>query len=189
MHFWIALALLASVQGALAQSRDAALTPDLSTVKRQAASGDPKAEAELGTMYEKGDGVPQDYPQAASWFRKAAEQGAATAQNDLGTLYDHGQGVSQDHSQAAIWYRRAAEQNLAEAQYNLGVLYKHGWGVPQDYEKAYFWLDLAAAKKVEGIDVDRVRDDAASHLKPADLSRAQERARKWFEDHLKKANP
>jgi TPR repeat protein len=140
-------------------------------------------------MYEKGDGVPQDYPQAASWFRKAAEQGAATAQNDLGTLYDHGQGVSQDHSQAAIWYRRAAEQNLAEAQYNLGVLYKHGWGVPQDYEKAYFWLDLAAAKKVEGIDVDRVRDDAASHLKPADLSRAQERARKWFEDHLKKANP
>jgi TPR repeat protein len=143
-------------------------------------------------MYLNGDGVPQDYAQAAAWFRKAAKQGIATAQNDLGTLYDHGQGMSQDHVQAAIWYRQAAEQNLAEAQYNLGVLYKHGWGLPQDYEKAYFWLDLAAAQKVEGIDqgvVERVRDDAASHLTPTDLSRAQERARKWFEDHSTKANP
>jgi hypothetical protein len=27
------------------------------------------------------------------------------------------------------------------------------------------------------------RDAVASHLSPADLSRVQERARKWFEDH------
>lgn len=30
------------------------------------------------------------------------------------------------------------------------------------------------------------RDEAASHLTPADLSREQERARKWFEAHQAK---
>ncbi len=31
-------------------------------------------------MYEKGQGVPQDYAEAVSWYRKAAEQGDAYAQ-------------------------------------------------------------------------------------------------------------
>ena len=29
----------------------------------------------LGDCYYKGQGVPQDYAQAVSWYRKAAEQG------------------------------------------------------------------------------------------------------------------
>jgi len=58
---------------------------------------------------------------------------------------------------------------------------------------AYFWLDLAAAGKVAGLTPDfaveyregmrKTRDEAASHLTPADLSRVQERARKWFNEH------
>jgi TPR repeat protein len=35
-------------------------------------------------MYEVGDGVPQNYAVAASWFRKAADQGTALAQTRLG---------------------------------------------------------------------------------------------------------
>ena len=31
----------------------------------------------LGTMYYNGQGVPQDYAQAAYWYRKAADQGDA----------------------------------------------------------------------------------------------------------------
>jgi hypothetical protein len=57
--------------------------------------------------------------------------------------------------------------------------------VPQDYAEAYFWLDLAAAGKIENDqeDIAKARDEAASHLTAADLSRVQERARKWFEAH------
>jgi len=33
----------------------------------------------------------------------------------------------------------------------------------------------------------KARGETASHLTPVDLSRAQERARKWFEDHRAKA--
>ena len=137
-------------------------------------------------MYDFGRGVQQDYAQAAGWFRKAAEQGFASAQLNLGAAYYEGQGVSQDYAQAAAWFRRAAEQGDATAQFNLGAAYCDGQGMPQDYTEAYFWLNLAALGKPEGIKVEevvRMRVDAASHLSDSVLAHAQERARRWLEEH------
>ena len=65
-------------------------------------------------MYFKGQGVPQDYAAAVSWYRKAAEQGNASAQYNLGVMYDNGQGVPQDYAAAVSWYRKAADQGDAE---------------------------------------------------------------------------
>ena len=104
-------------------------------------------------------------------------------------MYEHGRGVPQDYAQAAVWYYKSAEQGDGLAQWSLGSLYDLGRGVPQDYKEAYFWLNLAAAVKIVEVkqeDVAKERGEAASHLTPADLSRAQARARKWFEDHLAK---
>jgi hypothetical protein len=53
-------------------------------------------------LYDQGHGVPQDYAQAAIWYRKAAEQGLALAQSNLGVLYEEGRGVPKDYAQAAI---------------------------------------------------------------------------------------
>ena len=39
-------------------------------------------------MYYNGEGVPQDYQEAVSWFRLAAEQGDASAQFNLGVIAD-----------------------------------------------------------------------------------------------------
>jgi TPR repeat protein len=61
-------------------------------------------------MYAKGQGVAQDYAEAATWYRKAAEQGYAPAQCKLGTMYSQGHGVTQDYAEAMKWYRKAAEQ-------------------------------------------------------------------------------
>ena len=44
-------------------------------------------------MYDKGDGVLQNYVKAAEWFQKAAEQGHAKAQLSLGRMYITGRGV------------------------------------------------------------------------------------------------
>jgi TPR repeat protein len=124
-----------------------------------------------------------DYTQADVWFRKSAEQGLAEAQFSLGVSYDLGQGVPQDYSQAASWYRKAAEQGYASAQWSCGKLYDTGLGVPQDYAEAYFWLTIAAMGKFEAPimkDLTTERDNVAAHLTPADLSRVQERVRKWF---------
>ncbi|WP_042906619.1 tetratricopeptide repeat protein, partial [Glaesserella parasuis] len=43
--------------------------------KELAEQGDAVAQFNLGVMYDKGQGVRQDYHQAAKWFQKAAEQG------------------------------------------------------------------------------------------------------------------
>ena len=72
----------------------------------------PEAEYNLGTAYERGIGVPQDYTQAADLYRRAAEQGNASAQFNLALLYDNGTGVARDYAQAAAWYTKAAEQGL-----------------------------------------------------------------------------
>jgi TPR repeat protein len=186
----VALALLVMVSGAWAQCRLVVSQQDLATLKQQAASGKAEAQCGLGMMYEAGLGVHKDSSEAALWLRKAAEQGVAPAQYDLGGLYYRGQGVPQDYGQAAVWYRKAAEQNFALAQYALGALCTQGRGIQQDNEEAYFWFDLAAAGKMDAKMMETVaktRDETASHLTPADLSRVQERARKWFEDHPAKA--
>ena len=73
-------------------------------------------------MYANGQGVPQDYAQALTWYRKAADQGNAEAQNNLGVMCESGHGVPQDYAQAVVWYRKAADQGFAPAQYNLGVM-------------------------------------------------------------------
>jgi TPR repeat protein len=66
-------------------------------------------------MYRRGQGVPQDYTEAARWYRKAAEQGDASAQCNLGYMYDRGRGVPQDYAEGARWYRKAADQGHASA--------------------------------------------------------------------------
>jgi hypothetical protein len=66
-------------------------------------------------MYERGQGVPQDYAEAAKWYRKAAEQGEPSAQNNLGFMYGKGRGVPPDYVQAHMWY------NLAVSRYRPGA--------------------------------------------------------------------
>jgi TPR repeat protein len=154
-----------------------------------AEQGNAEAQFVLGGLYYVGRGVPQDYSEAALWFRKAAEQGYAAAQHSLGRLYRKGQGVPQDDTQAAAWWLKAADQGNAVVQAALGLLYFNGQGVPQDYAEAYFWLDLATVGEQDASNsklVVKHRDGAASHLTPVDLARAQERARKWFEAHQAK---
>ena len=118
----------------------------LKKIQDAANSGDTAAELALGFLYDKGQGVPKDYAQAASWWRKAADQGNAGAQYNLGLLYANGQGVPKDYAQAASLYRKAADQGEAAAQYNLGWLYFKGQGVPQDSAKSEELYEKAAAQ-------------------------------------------
>jgi TPR repeat protein len=106
--------------------------------------GDAAAQNNLGVMYAKGQGVPQDYAEAVKWYRKSADQGNATAQYYLGVRYDNGQGVPQDYAEAAKWYRKSADQGNADAQLNLGVMYDNGQGVPQEDAEAVKWYRKSA---------------------------------------------
>ena len=161
----------------------------METVNLAADQGNADAQFNLGYLYDKGQGVPLDYAQAAFLYRKAAEQGHAWAQYNLGLLYYRGRGVPRDYTEAAAWYRQAAEQGCAEAQASLGFLYGIGQGMPRDYAEAYFWYDLGAADRPDASnaeDAAGLRDDAASHLTPDQLADAQKRVRKWLEEHQAK---
>ena len=91
-------------------------------VVRQAAEhGDVRAQRRLGYLYETGNGVNQDYAEAAAWYRRGAEGGDAEAQKNLAILYHEGRGVTKDLREAVKWYRRAANLGNAEAQSALEI--------------------------------------------------------------------
>ena len=82
---WEATVRLLELQCSLPPAFD---EKSIAAFKQQAASGDAAAQCGLGRMYAQGKGVPQDYAQAAIWFRKAAEQGYARRNATSGDLYD-----------------------------------------------------------------------------------------------------
>jgi TPR repeat protein len=128
------------------------------------------AERLLGTLYIKGQGVPQDYGLGMRWMRIAADKGLADAQNEMGILYQRGLGAERNEAQAVKWFRLAADQGLVLAQNNLADAYALGLGAPQDFGEALKWYRLAAdqsssyAENVIGIAYERglsvAQDDA-----------------------------
>ena len=84
--------------------------------------GHPKAQNRVGVMYQRGWGVPQNYPDAVSWLRQAADQGDADAQNNLAFMYLYGRGVSQDYVSAHMWFSLAASGGVRAASFSRDLL-------------------------------------------------------------------
>ncbi len=137
-----------AIVGPLEEGNAAYVRGDFATAERLlrplAEQGNATAQFDLGGMYNRGQGVPQDDAEALAWYRKAADQGDARAQNGLGDLYFDGKGVPQDYAAALTWYRKSADQGHASGEYNLGAMYESGEGVPQDDAEALRWYRLAA---------------------------------------------
>ncbi len=55
-------------------------------IRIKAGQGQAEAQYQLGRMYDNGQGVTQDYKEAAKWYRMAAEQGNSMAQNSIGSI-------------------------------------------------------------------------------------------------------
>ncbi len=80
----------------------------------------PLAQFNLGLMYAKGEGVPQDDAEAVRWIRRAADLGDAGAQFNLGMRYHR----------ASVW-----GQQLDTLETKI---------------EAYKWLQLAASQGYKG---------------------------------------
>jgi len=152
---------------------------DFATALREwrplAEQGDALAQYNLGVLYRKGRGVPQDDVQARQWYEKAAAQGQAKAQYNLGTLYLNGGGVPKDYQQALRWFRMAADQGEALAQTKIGIMYDDGQGVPHDFVQAHKWYNLAATNGDKP--AAELRDALAKQMTPAQIAEAQQLAR------------
>ena len=98
------------------------------------------AQAMLGQMYLKGEGVKPDDKVAFEWFQRAANQSGfprdfdpvadadafrsvkSVASYMVALMYEGGFGVPQDAAQAKNWFARAAELGHAEAKAKLSDL-------------------------------------------------------------------
>ena len=114
--------------------------------KPLADGGEPRAQNNMGILFERGWGVTQSYVEAMNWYRKAADQELPEAQFNVASLYHNGYGVEVNNSQEVFWLKKAAAQELADAQYLLGVLNLEGKGTRQDPVAAKS-LFLRAARK------------------------------------------
>lgn len=80
---------------------------------QSAKANEPRAQFEMGTLYEYGTGVPADLATASEWYRKAAERGLPQAQYNYATMLENGDGVLADRIEALKFYTLAAEQGFA----------------------------------------------------------------------------
>ena len=106
-------------------------------------AGDRDAQYNLGNLYDRGLGVPENDLAAIDWYGRAAQQGSVEAMVNLGMVYEAGRGVSRDMAQAVDWFRRAAEAGNSLAQYKLGEILSTGDGVAQDLQEAAQWYRRA----------------------------------------------
>lgn len=126
-----------------------------------AAQGFPAAQHALGLCFEVGKGVPVDYIEAASWYRKAAFQGYARAQRKLFYFYGRGMGVEKDEKIGDSWLQLADEQDYLNNKQNKKAETPEGpylgWhptymrlnriiapGAPRDISNAVSWWRDAA---------------------------------------------
>jgi TPR repeat protein len=147
---------------------------DLITLQAKATQGDPEAQTQLGKFYCGENPSDQDFIQAETWFRRAADQGHSGGQFGLGTLYFFGMGVQKDYAKATQWIRKAANQDNPMAQCTLGRIYYDGLGVAKNFVEAYKWFDLSA--RHESLLAIRCREIAASHMTSQDVDSAKQLA-------------
>lgn len=72
-----------------------------------AQAGHAGAEAMMGKIYFRGQGVEQDLVTAAIWLYRSARRGYGAAQLALGSMYRHGSGVAADPAKAYAWFALA----------------------------------------------------------------------------------
>ncbi len=146
-----------------------------------AAQGNAVAQTNVGIMYRKGRGVPQDYEKAVQWFSRAAAQGDAVAEYQLGKMHGSGYGVPQDYAAAFRWFHRSAVKGYSRAQYHVGMMYKLGQGVPKNNVLAYMWLSLVASRPYDwdSRKASLARDAVAAGMTPDEVAEAQRLAREW----------
>ena len=99
----------------------------------------------LGTFYENGNGVEQNYTTALSHYVLADQLGLPQAKYQMGVTCEFGRcGVTQSYEVALKIYKEAADLGHSDAQCQLGGLYEQGNGVEQNYEIAAHYFKLSS---------------------------------------------
>ena len=112
--------------------------------KRGSNAGHSGCTKNIGLCYKNGEGVPQNFSEAISWFEKAVQQGSIDAMIELGLAYDDNGLTTPDYAKAVSYYAEAYSAGSAHGAYCLGTMYESGHGVAEDMAKAFELYKYAA---------------------------------------------
>ena len=167
---------LADYQAGMTAYRGGDFKTALSEFQVAAEAGDGEAQAALGIMYVRGEGVEKDLARAAEWLAKSAEQGHVRAQHLMGRLYHSGSLGERDVEKAVAWFEKAAEGGNIGAHLALTSIYYKGDGVEKNLAKAAKHVRIAA----EGGVVNAQMHYARMLLNGEGLTRDPEEAYFWL---------
>ncbi len=113
-----------------------------------AKDGDPRAQYNLGVMYERGHGVSANPERAFELWTKAASQDMLWAQHNLGLALISGTAQDPDYQAGLAWLTKSSDAGFAPSHFALGQLYARGLGVEPNPQKAVSLYSLAADKGI-----------------------------------------
>lgn len=100
-----------------------AISPELLSKWRAGAeNGYGPDQYRLGLAYAAGDGVPQNFAEAARWWRRGAYNINPHAELMLGEAYAHGWGVPRNMNKAIHWWEAAARYGDAKVSSRARLL-------------------------------------------------------------------
>ncbi|MSU48481.1 MAG: sel1 repeat family protein [Opitutus sp.] len=149
---------------------------DVKELQQAAAKGNPKAEAQLGEMLLRGDGIAKDEKRAVAMLEKAARAGHSAAAFRIGMLLANGEsGVARDPGRALAYFRAAAAGGEKEAFFNIGAAHASARGVKRDYGEALGWLIVARQRGADPGPETSLRAQIRSQ--PAWIAKGERRAK------------
>jgi len=138
-YLLIVIMLLIQLTGCASSQINNSLEKD----KALAVKSVPSGLNNMGSRYQYGDGVSQDYTKAFSLYQKAANAGLAIAKTNLGYMYDNGLGIKKNKLKAISLYKSAATSSDPRGMINLGEMYRTGDHIEKSLSKACHWYDKA----------------------------------------------
>jgi TPR repeat protein len=99
--------------------------------------------ADLGWLYETGNGVARNPVTAANLYNQAAKGGSSEGLFRAGLAYREGMGVQKDAAAGCQMLIQAAEASHDYAEQEAGRCYYNGIGVDQDHAAAFNWFAKA----------------------------------------------
>src|SRR5690242_18120400 len=99
-----------------------------------------QAQLRLAQLYERGEGVLQNFVEAVRWYRRAADDYCVPAMARLGEIYLTGMAAPGTATPAALVRIEGKEDDKSL----LRSLYPQGLSIPQNLEEAALWNARAA---------------------------------------------
>ncbi len=100
-------------------------------------AGHPQARFILGTLYQNGWGVSQNFPAAIDWYIKAGEAGSGNGAYNAAVLTLEGRNEDASLERAITLFKMGAALDHALSYYTLGIIYAGGNGVDADQKLSF----------------------------------------------------